>query len=153
MRRQGSEVHLVLGLEVHRIEREARHIAVVVGVLRTAAEVGELHIAVEEARRIVEEEVHHTAAEVAHRKCWQAEERHSHTEFDRAGIDQADFPIVPAAEVERRRVLEVVVDHKAAVVEEHRSFVEVEVRPIHLVEEAERYIHLEVVVDSCYSKT
>jgi hypothetical protein len=62
LRRRGSEVHLVLELGAHRIEREARRIAVVVEVLRTAAEVGELHIAVEEARRIVEEEVHRIAA-------------------------------------------------------------------------------------------
>lgn len=155
-RHRGIEVLLDLGQAQHRIEQEVRRIA-------AAVEVGELCMAAGEVRRIVvevgvhriaaEEGLHRTAAEEEghHTDCSQVEARRSHIESDRVGIDQDLVPIDPAVEVEHHKVLEEVVDHKAAVQGVRRSSVEVEVRPSYLVEVV-HCIHL-VVVDSCYCST
>ena len=155
-RHRGIEVLLDSEQAVRQIEREVRRIAVVV-------EVEELYIAAGEVRRIVaevgvhriaaEEGLHRTAAEEEghHIDCSQVEALRSHIESDRVGIDQDLVPIDPAVEVEHHKVLEEVVDHKAAVQGVRRSSVEVEVRPSYLVEVV-HCIH-PVVVDSCCCST
>jgi hypothetical protein len=155
---RGIEVLLDSEQGVRRIERVVRRTAV-------AVEVGELRIAAGEVRRIAEEGVHRTAAEEEghHTGCLQVEERcigcsrvearRSRIESDHVGIDQDLVPIDPVAEVEHHKVLEGVVDHKAAVLEVRRKPVEEEVRSIHLVEVV-RCIRLVVVVDSyCFRST
>ena len=155
-RHRGIEVLLDLGQAQHRIEQEARRIAVVV-------EVEELYIAAGEVRRIVVEVgVRQTAAEVGlhrtaaeeeghHIDCSQVEALRSHIESDRVGIDLDLDPIDPVVEVEHHKVLGEVVGHKAAVQGVRRSSVEVEVHPSYLVEVV-HCIHL-VVVDSCCCST
>jgi hypothetical protein len=139
---RGIEVLLDSEQGVRRIERVVRRTAV-------AVEVGELRIAAGEVRRIAEEEVHRTAAEEEghHTGRLQVEVRRIHIESDHAGIDQDLVPIDPVAEVEHHKVLEGVVDHKAAVEGVRRKPAEEEVRPSYLVEVV-HCIHL-VVVDSC----
>lgn len=140
---RGIEVLLDSEQGVHQIERVVRHTVVVV-------EVGEHCTAAGEVRHIaVEEGVHHTAAEEEghHTGCSQVEALRIHIEFDHAGIDQDLVPIDPVVGVEHHKVLEGVVDHKAAGVGVRRNSVEEVVRPNYLVEVV-RCIHL-VVVDSC----
>ena len=140
---RGIEVLLDSGQGVLRIEREVRRTVVVV-------EVEEHCTAAGEVRRIAAEEgVHRTVAEGEghHIGCSQVEALRIHIESDHAGIDQDLVPIDPVVGVEHHKVLEGVVDHKAAGVGVRRNSVEEVVRPNYLVEVV-HCIHL-VVVDSC----